>query len=252
VYAQELHNEYQGTYRGKVIEVVGEESRPVPGTNTQHTYQTIRAVVLDGPQEGNVITIENDYLALDVGDAFYFNHNIGIDGLERYGVISIDRRGVLGGLALAFALLVIILGGMQGVRSLLALSGSFFAIFYVLLPGLLQGWNPLLASVGVASTVLFFAIFLTHGFNRESVVAYVGTMCAVCITGIIALITVHGADLSGFASEESVYLNFNTNGALDFTALLLGAIIIGVLGVLDDIAVTQAAVVAEFLTVTRQ
>ncbi|MCA9355086.1 YibE/F family protein [Candidatus Kaiserbacteria bacterium] len=53
------------------------------------------------------------------------------------------------------------------------------------------------------------------------------------------------SSLSGFISDESVYLNFNTGGLLDFTGLLLGAIIIGVLGVLDDIAVTQSAVVSE-------
>jgi len=70
-------------------------------------------------------------------------------------------------------------------------------------------------------------------------------MIAVLITGVLAILSVHGSDLSGFNVEESVYLNFNTGGTLDFTALLLGAIIIGVLGVLDDIAVTQAAVVAE-------
>jgi len=97
----------------------------------------------------------------------------------------------------------------------------------------------------VAGGILFAAIFFTHGFNRESLVAYGGTMIAVLITGVLAILSVHGSDLSGFNVEESVYLNFNTGGTLDFTALLLGAIIIGVLGVLDDIAVTQAAVVAE-------
>ena len=130
-------------------------------------------------------------------------------------------------------------------RSLLALGGSFFAIFYILMPGLLNGWNPLFASFLVASGILFAAIFFTHGFNRESAVAYFGTMISVLITGLFAIFAVYSTDLSGFSSDESVYLNFNTQGSLDFTALLLGAIIIGVLGVLDDIAVTQAAVVAE-------
>ena len=140
---------------------------------------------------------------------------------------------------------VILFGGWQGVRSLVALAGSFVAIFYILVPGLLQGWNPLLVSFAVASAILFGAIFFTHGFNRESIVAYGGTMLAVFLTGILAIIAVDMSDLSGFISDESVYLNFNTRGSLDFTGLLLGAIIIGVLGVLDDIAVTQAAIVSE-------
>jgi len=245
VQAQEVHNELQGTYRGKVLEVVSSEERTVPGTQTATPVQTIDVEVLDGPFDGDIITIENDFLALDEGDRFYFNYNVYLDGSESYAVTNIDRRGPLMVFVGLFAFAVIALGGWQGVRSLVALGVSFLAIFYVLLPGLLAGYNPLLLSFLVAAGILFGAIFFTHGFNRESAVAYGGTMLAVGLTGILAIIAVNATELSGFASDESVYLNFNTNGLLDFTGLLLGAIIVGVLGVLDDIAVTQAAVVVE-------
>ena len=244
-HAQELHNDYQGTYHGKVLEILHQEKKEIPGTGTEHLYQTIRVEVLDGPQKGETITIENDYLELDKGDKFYFNHNIDINGRETYGIINIDRKDSLIFLTALFVLAVIVFGGWQGVRALFALAGSFFAIFFILMPGLLNGWNPLFASFLVASGILFAAIFFTHGFNRESAVAYCGTMISVLLTGVFAIMAVHGSDLSGFAADEAVYLNFNTQGSLDFTALLLGAIIIGVLGVLDDIAVTQAAVVTE-------
>jgi uncharacterized membrane protein len=168
-----------------------------------------------------------------------------MDGREAYGVINVDRRGALFFLVAVFMVVVVAFGGWQGVRSLCALAGSFFAIFYVLMPGILGGMSPLVVSILVASGILFAAIFFTHGFNRESLVAYGATMLAVLCTGLFAVFAVYLTDLSGFADEASVYLNFNTRGELDFTALLLGAIIIGVLGVLDDIAVTQAAVVTE-------
>ncbi|MCA9365839.1 YibE/F family protein [Candidatus Kaiserbacteria bacterium] len=244
-FAQQLHEDYQGTWHGKVIEVLDDETRIIPGTDTEQKYQTIRAEVLDGPKEGEVIRIENDYLELDEGDRFYFNYYVYIDGTEEYGVLNIDRRIPLLILFLVFVSAVLLLGGWQGLRSLVALFGSVFAIFYILMPGILAGWNPLVISVVVASGILFVAIFFTHGFNRESVVAYSGTMLAVLLTGLLAILSVHLASLSGFADEAATYLNFNTRGALDFTALLIGAIIIGVLGVLDDIAVTQAAVVTE-------
>ncbi len=244
-FAQEIHNEFQGTWRGEVAKILQEENRLIPGTDTEHLYQTILVKVLDGPEKGETITIENDYLELDKGDKFYFNHYIYIGGEEVYAVTTIDRREALLFFVLLFVAAVVVLGGWQGVRSLVALVGSFIAIFYVLLPGLLAGWNPLLVSSLVASVILAAAIFFTHGLNRESAVAYVGTMLAVFLTGLLAIIAVYMCDLSGFVSDESVYLNFNTAGKLDFTGLLLGAIIIGVLGVLDDIAVTQAAVVSE-------
>ncbi len=243
--AQELHNDYQGTWRGKVIEVISSEIKEIPGLEAKHLFQTIKAEVLDGPKKGEIITIENDYLELTKGKKFYFNYNVDINGTERYGIINIDRRSSLVWLALIFIGVVILFGRWQGFRSLLALAGSFFAIFYVLLPGLLNGWNPLFASFLVASGILFVAIFFTHGFNRESAVAYIGTMIAVLITGLFALFAVSMTSLSGFTGEETTYLNLGTGGTLDFTGLLLGAIIIGVLGVLDDIAVTQAAVVSE-------
>lgn len=245
VFAQEINDEYQGTWHGKVIEIVDEETRVIPGTDTPHLYQTIKAKVLDGPKEGEVIMIENDYLELDLGDKFYFNYYVFVDDTETYGIVNIDRKGSLYFLIGLFALAVVVFGKWQGVRSLFALIGSFFAIFYILMPGILNGWNPVLASVLVASVILFGAIFFTHGFNRESAVAYGGTMVAVFVTSFFAIFSVHFADLSGFASEAAVYLNFNTQGTLDFTALLLGAMIIGVLGVLDDISITQAAVVTE-------
>jgi len=244
-FAQEVHNDFQGTWRGEVTKIIDEEKRLIPGTDTEHLYQTISVKVLDGPQKGETITIENDYLELERGDKFYFNHYIYVEGQEVYAVTTIDRREALLFFVLLFVATVVVFGGWQGVRSLMALVGSFIAIFYVLLPGLLAGWNPLVVSFLVASAILAAAIFFTHGFNRESLVAYSGTMMAVLLTGILAIIAVYICDLSGFVSDESVYLNFNTAGELDFTGLLLGAIIIGVLGVLDDIAVTQAAVVSE-------
>ncbi len=243
--AQEMHNSFQGTFHGEVLKVLSEEVREILGTDTDHLYQNIQARVLDGPKKGEIIIIENDYLQLDEGDKFYFNHNIFIDGTELFGIVNIDRKGSLLILVLFFVFVVVVFGGWQGARSLLAIAGSLLAIFYVLLPGLLNGWDPLAISVLVASGILFFAIFLTHGFNKESAVAYTGTMIAVIITGIFAVVAVNFSDLSGFASEASVSLNFNTRGSLDLTALLIGAIIIGVLGVLDDIAITQASVVTE-------
>jgi len=245
VRAAEIHSDYQGTYHAKVIQITKEELRDIPGTNTPYLYQMIQAIVLDGPIKGKIISLENDYLNLDPGDKFYFNRNIDINDTETYSVTNIDRKGSLILLVVVFVVAVIVFGRWQGVRALFALAGSFLVIFYVLMPGLLNGWNPLFASLLVASGILFAAIFFTHGFNRESLVAYIGTIISVLITGVFAIIAVHATDLSGFAAEEAVYLNFNTRGALDFTSLLLGAIIIGVLGVLDDIAVTQAAVVTE-------
>ncbi len=244
-FAQEVHQDVQGIWRARVIEVINQEKKTVPGTDTLSTYQTLKAELLEGERKGQVVTIENDYLTLKNGDKFFLFYTIDINGNEMYSVRDIDRRVTIGIFVGLFVLTIIAFGGKQGLRSIISLAGSFFVILYFLVPSLLKGYPPVPTSIAIASVILFLAIFLTHGFNRESLVAFIGTVSAVILTGILAYLGVTLARLSGFASDEAVYLNLATRGALDFSGLLLGGIMIGVLGVLDDIAVTQSAVVSE-------
>src|SRR5690606_4749629 len=140
-----------------------------------------------GPEKGETIIFENDYLSLKEGNRFFFNTFVDFEGLSQYSVVNINRSYELAFLLFLFVFAVLFFGGWQGARSLLALFGSFLIIIYVLIPGLLSGWNPLLASILVAGGILFVAIFFTHGFNRESQVAYFGTMLAVFLTGLLAV-----------------------------------------------------------------
>lgn len=244
VLAEDLVNEKQNvTLRAEVINLISERAEKI--VDTEFIIQTIEVRIINGPQKGEIVQIINDYQKVREGNKVFVNHSEDTEGSDVYNITNIDRRGSLALLTLLFILAVIIFGKWQGVRSLLALIGSFFAIIFILIPGILNGWNPLLASFLVAGLILFAAIFFTHGFNRESAVAYSGTMIAVLLSGIFAVFAVYITSLSGFSSEETTYLNFNTEGTLNFTALLLGAFIIGFLGVLDDIAITQSAVVTE-------
>lgn len=232
--------------KARVVEVLKQEKKEIPGTDVQGIFQTISVEVLEGKKKGEIIIVENDFLVLEKGDRFFLHHSIdGLDGREMYSVRDIDRRGAMLFFITLFIAVVLMFSGKQGIRSLIGLAGSFFVILYVLVPSLLNGYPPVLTSIAIASVILFFAIFFTHGFNRISTVAFSGTVIAVIFTGVLAYLGVTFAHLTGFASDEAVYLNFNTRGTLDFTGLLLGGIMIGVLGVLDDIAVTQAAVVSE-------
>jgi uncharacterized membrane protein len=244
VSAQEVHEDFQGTYNAKITNILGEETREI-WNDTSSVYKKIEVEFLDGPQKGETAVFESDFPEVKKGLNVYINYYVYVGGEEVYSITNINRKNQIYFFLGLFILATILLGGRQGIRSLLSLVLSFLTIFYVLLPGILHGWNPLVASFLVASIILFFAIFFTHGWNRESVVAFSGTMLSVFLTSILAIIAVKATHLSGFSSDESTYLYFNTQGALDFSGLLLGAIIIGVLGVLDDIAITQAAVVTE-------
>lgn len=245
VSAQELINDYQGVYRAKVLNVVSEKEDYLSGLEIRYTLQRLEAEILDGPEQGRVIEFDNDYIMLKKGDRFFLNHLKTIEGKEIFSVQEVNRLWPLVGLVLFFIAIVIIFGGKKGLKSLLALAASFFIIFYFLFPQLLSGSSPLFTSLGFSLVILVIAIYTTHGLNKLSTAALLGTGATITLTVFLADLAVKITRLSGFTEDASVYLNLNTGGRLDFQGLFLGAIIIGALGVLDDIAITQVAVVRE-------
>lgn len=243
--AQTLHNDEQGVYRAQVIDISDETTSTEPWSGTVTYQQVVTAELINGPRAGEVITFQNDFVQLDEGDRFFVVHTKTADGFERYAVQETDRTIPLIVLMLVFVGAVLLLSGWQGVRSIISLVVSVAVVIFGLLPLLLAGYPPVLTTTLIAGGILVVAIVATHGWNMRSGVALVGTWIAVALTGILSSVFVSATSLTGFSSDESVFLNVSTNGTLDFTGLLLAAIIIGVIGVLDDIAITQVAVVRE-------
>ncbi|MEN9852423.1 MAG: hypothetical protein RI996_366 [Candidatus Parcubacteria bacterium] len=239
-------------YKAKVVSIGEQYQNNIPGTDVLHTYQTISAIVLNKDKKGEIVEVENDYSLLAAGDVFYLDYTRTGDGQDMYYVGEIYRIEALVWLALFFFVLVLVLGGMQGLRSLLALAGSFLAIVYILFPGILAGYNPILISGTLAIGILFFIMYVTHGFNRMTTAAFLGCFVTILITIGLSYLAVFYTKLTGFSSDDAVYLNVNTEGSINFKGLLLGAIIIGVMGIIDDIAITQASVVAELRALTEK
>ncbi len=244
VYAKDVLN----IHRAKVVEVLSEEKSVIlgeVGKEIEVLNQAISAEIIDGEEKGKQINLENDYIKLKKGDVI-FVEKISLPGEDdRYVLRERDRQIPIAILLLLFAIGIVIFGGKQGLRSIASLAGGFLVIIYLLLPLLVKGYSPILVSVGFAAVILFIAIYFTHGFNRESSVALGGTIIAVILTGLLAYFSVWILQLTGFDTEESMFLNLGNTVKLNFHGLLLGGILIGVLGILDDIAVTQSAVVSE-------
>lgn len=243
--AAEVYQDLQETFRAQVVEVVEQHVEEIPGLGISTEVQTLKIEVLNGTLRGQIFEIRNDRVALKSGDKFFLNYLETIEGAELFIVQEPDRTGILYLLTGIFVLAVLIFGGKQGLRSLLSLLGSFLIIFYLLLPQLLKGVSPVIAGLGLSSLILVLAILLTHGVNKKSLSALAGTIITISLAYLFADWAVSAASLTGFSEDTSTYLNLNTGGTLNFAGLLLSAIIIGVLGILDDIAITQASIVAE-------
>lgn len=246
VSAQELVVDQQTTVKAQVIEILKQTRETLPGLDVQGDFQTLTAKILQGDEAGKIVTVENDYINLKKGEVFYLTHSVdSLSDFDKYFVAGPDRiSSILFFLGL-FIVCVFIFGGKQGIRGLFALVLSFFFILYLLLPGVIYGYSPLWVSVGVASLIIILGSYVTHGFNRTTTVAVIGMITTTILTGILAFIAIKTTSLTGFSSEETTYLNFNTRGHLDFAGLLLGGIIIGVLGILYDAAIGQAVTVEE-------
>lgn len=244
-FAQELHQELQETVPAEVIKIIDENSREIIGTDTTAIVQEVLVEVKGGVKKGEKVSFETDLMPLEVGDAIYVNRLISIDGVEYYAFKDVNRTKTLFWLGGMFAFVLLAFSGLHGFRALLSLGLSVVILFVVLVPLLLNGYSPVLVSVLVAGPILAAMLFLTHGLHPRVYIAFLGTFGAVVATGAIAFFWVSLARFTGLSSDEAIFLNFSTHGSLDFGGLLLGSIIIGILGVLDDVAITQASVVGE-------
>ncbi len=245
-FAQELVLDTSETVKARVVEVVSEEEQIIPGTNTLADTQVIRALILEGEEEGKIVTIDNDYLMLREDEQFFLRHTKDeLNGIDSYMVSEPYRLSALAFLAALFIGVVLVFGGKQGIRGLLSLLMSLVFIVFLLLPGILQGFSPVLVAVAVSSLIICLGSYVTHGFNKTTTTAVLGMVATISLTGVLAHVAIIFTRLSGFSSDESIYLNFNTGGEIDIAGILLGGVLIGILGVLYDAAIGQSISVEE-------
>jgi len=234
------------TVKAQVVKIDSQGEETVPGTETQTEDQTIDVKILEGTSTGSIVTFDNDYVILKVGDLFYLTKTVSAEtGQTYYAVGDPYRLNSLIFFIALFVLLVVIFGGRQGIRGLISLCGSLILILYVFLPGVLHGYSPVLMSIGVASLIIIIGSYITHGFNKSTTAAVIGMIVTVLVTGVLAYWAIHMTHLTGYENEEASYLNLYTNGKLDFVGLLLGGMLIGILGVLYDAAIGQSIAVEE-------
>jgi len=165
-------------------------------------------------------------------------------GTPEYAVID-HQRGQPMVLMLALcAAIIIAFGRWRGLTAIVGLAVSFAVLLFFVIPAILDGEPPLLVAIVGSSAIMFAVLYLTHGVNVHTSVAILGTLASLVLTGLLGAAFTATTQLTGFGTEESLYLSI-LQGNVDMRGLLLAGIIIGALGVLDDVTVTQASTVAE-------
>jgi uncharacterized membrane protein len=161
-----------------------------------------------------------------------------------YYIQDLERGRPMLVLAALFIGAVVAFGRWQGIRSLLGLGLSFLVIVGFVVPSILRGHSPVLVAVTGAMAIMLISLYLSHGTGPKTTAAVVGTALALGLTAALAIVFVAASSLTGLASEEALGANFAVGG-LSLRGLLLAGIIIGGLGVLDDVTMSQASLVTE-------
>ncbi len=165
------------------------------------------------------------------------------DPQSLYQFADFDRRMVLIVVALAFAVVVVLLGGWRGATALVGLAASVTILLMFVLPAILDGRSPVLVAVFGSAAIAYVAMYLAHGVNRMTTIALMGMTASLVLTALLSAVVVAAARFTGFAVEETSLLTFF--GGIDVSGLLLAGIVLGAAGALDDVTITQAAMVWE-------
>jgi uncharacterized membrane protein len=167
-----------------------------------------------------------------------------------YQIIDHQRGTRLVLLVLAFALAVIAFGRWRGLSALAGLGVTFAVLLLFVVPAILDGRPPLLVAIVGSAAIMLVVLYLTHGFTAPTTMAVLGTLASLTLTGLLSAAATTAMQLTGVGSEEATYLT-SMLGDVNMQGLLLAGILIGSLGVLDDVAVTQAYTVDELARADR-
>lgn len=238
------------TFEAKIIEVI-EEKETAREDGSKSFQQNIKLKGLTGQWKDKEFTFEGidevDVVTApryEKGDKVVVSASQDFEGNYQFYITDYVRRLPLYVLAVLFAVVIVVIGKWKGLRAIIGLIFSFVVILKFIVPRIMSGSSPLLVSIAGAVAILLFVIYVTQGFNKKSHSAVASIIVSLILTGLLSALFTAVAKLTGMC-EESMYLLGVAGGELNFEGLLLAGILLGTLGVLDDMVVAQISAVEQ-------
>jgi len=238
------------TVRAKIVQII-EEGQIELGGNLQ-TYQVARVNILEGQYAGIVMEIDygkrqirsDDYL-LEVGDQVMVSISKTPDNVVNAYFVDYVRTTPILWLTAIFALAIILISTWKGLRALLSMAFSLYIIIGYIIPHILIGEDPLRVSIIGSIILLAVSLYLTYGWTLKTHAAVISMALVLLLTGALSGLFVVFAKLNGTGDENVMFLMQLMDTPINLRGLLLGGMLIGALGVLDDLVTTQASAVFE-------
>ncbi|MDE2025874.1 MAG: YibE/F family protein [Patescibacteria group bacterium] len=239
------HDSY---YKATVEQILKEQTQQSDGSTVIN--QEIKIQFLQGPQQGKEVTVERstDFrLAgsqkLTPGTVVIIDVTTQPGTPVHYTITDVYRLNFLWYLAAAFFAFTLLVAGWKGLSAGAGLAISLLVIMLGIVPAILHHFDPLTVCMIGALVILLSTTFIAHGFSKSTAVAIISTFLSLIATLIFSLVAVHLAHMAGLGTEDSFMLELNPSQNIDARGLLLGGIIIGALGALNDITTTQVAAI---------
>jgi len=244
-------------YKAEVTAIL--ETGTVQLGDREQAYQRARVRLLEGPLTGTEVEIDFGKrqtlpadMHLNVGDEILVNVLRRPDGVLVVYFVDFVRLRPMFTLFLVFAFFSVLVGGWKGVRGLVGMAFSFGVIFFFILPQILKGHNPVAVTVFGSAVLLGITLYLIYGWTLKTHAAVLGILSALVLTGVLAQYFVVLTRLTGFGSEDALYLIQFSAISIDTRGLVLAGMLVGALGVLDDLAITQSSVVFQLFATDPQ
>lgn len=232
-------------YKSEILEVGTETLDESIGWITT----PVKIKITSGDEKGLVTDAEliqdelfnNTTKKVAVGDKYIaYKHNL--DGDEFWGLGESIKSNKLLLLLIVFFAGLLILGGKNGINTIISLTATCLGVFMVFIPSILAGYNIYLNSIIVCIFIILITLPLVAGLNKKCIAAICGCFGGVMASGLVTMIMSIYMNLSGMINEESVYLTYVSNkGVIDLKAIIFAAIIIGSLGATMDVAISIAS-----------
>jgi uncharacterized membrane protein len=227
------------------------EEGPCPGSGVldELMCRLVTAEVTSGEDQGKVVTfgvVDQDLAVPELapGDRVVLQRNMAVPEEFRYGFADFQRDAPIAALVVLFVAAVVLLGRWTGLRALAGLGLSLAVVLAFILPALLRAQPPLAVALAGSVVIAYAAVYITHGISPRTTVALIGTFTGAFVVGLVAEGFSRLANLTGLSDDAGQVL-LVTAEAVDLRGLLVAGMVIGAMGVLDDVTITQVAVVDE-------
>lgn len=249
-HAQETTIEPDTFYLAKINAILDQGEHLSNGI--RQPFQVVSATIQNGNMHGRDITIEHGTIFTIDKNRFVTNGQMvvvalttGPQSTKLFQIVDVYRLNTLLPFLIIFVLAVILLSGWKGIGSILGMIISLLVIAAYIVPQILNGKDPLTISIIGCLVIMVTTIYLAHGFSRQTTIALAATFFTLVFTGLISVLMVKLVQLNGLGNDDAYSLKLGSQAIVNFKGLFLGGILIGALGVLDDVTTGLTASVFE-------